>query len=87
MFAASSQFWVLHSVSSPVKQFQSIYCALQANDPAWHRLRPNHTLRLALAQKDVVEFPVITVVLPEEISDLNILGPGSKSNEQQAATL
>ena len=52
---------------------------LQANDPAWHRLRPNHTLRLALAQKDVVEFPVITVALPEELTQMNILRLGSKN--------
>ena len=57
---------------------------LQANDPAWHRLRPNHTLRLALAQKDVVEFPVITVALPEALSDFNILGVSSKNSEQQS---
>ncbi len=47
---------------------------MQANDPAWHRLRPNHTLRLALAQKEVVEFPVITVVLPQELPAYNLLG-------------
>lgn len=46
---------------------------LQANDPAWHRLRLNHTLRLALAQKEVVEFPVITIVLPEELPDYKVL--------------
>ena len=47
---------------------------MQANEPAWHRLRPNHTLRLALAQKEVIEFPVITVALPEELSAYNIVG-------------
>ena len=60
---------------------------MQANDPGWHQLRPNHTLRLALAQKDVVEFPIITVALPEELSDYKILGPSSKIIKQQAANL
>jgi len=58
---------------------------LQANDPAWHRLRPNHTLRLALAQKDIVEFPVITVVLPEELSGMNIVGSKNAPDAQDAS--
>ncbi len=60
---------------------------LQANVPAWHRLRPNHTLRLALAQKDVVEFPVITVALPEELAGFNVLSLGNKNAEKEPAGL
>ncbi|CAL8463173.1 g2707 [Coccomyxa elongata] len=32
--------------------------------PSYYRLMPNHTLRLALAQKTITEFPTILVVLP-----------------------
>ena len=58
---------------------------LQANDPAWHRLRPNHTLRLALARKEVVEFPVIVVALPEELPGFNILGSSHEPKQPPAA--
>lgn len=58
---------------------------LQANDPAWHRLRPNHTLRLALAQKDVVEFPVIVIALPEELTKFNFLGQSNGVQQGAAA--
>ena len=51
-------------------------CSLQADAPAFHRLLPNHTLRLALAQKTVIEFPVITVVLPRQLSSYTIPKPG-----------
>jgi hypothetical protein len=51
-------------------------CGVQADAPAYHRLLPNHTLRLALAQKTVIEFPVITVVLPRELPEYAILKPG-----------
>ena len=70
-----------------VFEIQGIYCVLQANDPAWHRLRPNHTLRLALAQKDVVEFPIITVALPEELSGFNVLGLGNNNAQKEATDL
>ena len=49
---------------------------MQANAPAYHRLLPNHTLRLALAQKTVIEFPVITVVLARELPSYTILKQG-----------
>ena len=58
---------------------------LQANVPGWHRLRPNHTLRLALAQKEVVEFPVIVVALPEELPGFNILGSSHELKQPPAA--
>ena len=60
---------------------------MQANDTAWHRLKPNHTLRLALAKKDVVEFPIITVALPEELSSFNVLGLSNKTADKEAAGL
>ncbi|EIE21382.1 hypothetical protein COCSUDRAFT_48085 [Coccomyxa subellipsoidea C-169] len=43
---------------------------------AYHRLMPNHTLRLALAQKTVIEHPVILLVLPSELPKYDILKPG-----------
>ena len=58
---------------------------LQANDPGWHRLRPNHTLRLALAQKEVVEFPLIVVALPDELPGFNILGSSHEPKQPPAA--
>ncbi len=69
------------------KEVQHTYWVMQANDPAWHQLKLNHTLRLALAQKDVVEFPIITVALPEELSSFNVLGLSNKNADKQAASL
>lgn len=49
--------------------------------PSYYRLMPNHTLRLALAQKTITEFPTILVILPRELPQYNIL----KRVEQRSA--
>jgi hypothetical protein len=51
---------------------------LQANSPAYHQLKLNHTLRLALAQKTIVEFPVVLVVLQRDLHSYHVLKPGER---------
>ena len=48
----------------------------QADRPAYHQLMPNHTLRLALAQKTVIEFPVILVLLQQQLPQYTVVKPG-----------
>ncbi|KAK9908481.1 hypothetical protein WJX75_008547 [Coccomyxa subellipsoidea] len=56
----------------------------QENRPAassgevYLRLMPNHTLRLALVQKTVLEYPVILVLLPREVPKYDVLMPGEQ---------
>lgn len=60
---------------------ESSVCALKAEVPSYHKLMPNHTLRLALAQKTVIEFPVMLVVLPRELDKYNVLKPGQAQQQ------
>ena len=39
---------------------------------------PNHTLRLALVEKTVLEYPVILVLLPREVPKYDVLMPGEQ---------
>ena len=53
------------------------WCAcMQADRPTYHQLMANHTLRLALAQKTVIEFPVILVILQRQLPRYTVLKPG-----------
>ena len=48
----------------------------QADQPAYNQLMTNHTLRLALAQKTVIEFPVILVLLQRQLPLYTVIKPG-----------
>lgn len=43
-------------------------CALQANKPEYYRINAEKFLRQELSGKAVIEFPVLTVLLPGEDS-------------------
>lgn len=47
-------------------------CALQANKPEYHRIDGNRFLRQELSGKSVIEYPVLTVLLPGEDSKYNV---------------
>ena len=47
-------------------------CALQANKPESYRIDSNRFLRQELSGKVVIEFPVLTVLLPGEDSKYTV---------------
>ena len=70
-----------------VRDFKSASFFLQADKPEYFRIDPDKFLRHELAGKFVIEFPVLIVLLPDEVSKYNLTESQTASqSESPAAT-